>query len=148
MSSTFSANTYKIGLEWMVNDDVRFRASTSRDMRAPTLWDLYQQQVITSSGITDTRFTDPAAPAGANTVGTNQNGSVNTVSGGNPNLRPETSINNTLGVVFTPSFIPGLTASVDYYHVKIGNAIGSVGGNSKPPTSSAWNRTSPRPIAT
>ena len=131
VSSSFSANTYKIGLEWAVNDDVRVRASTSRDMRAPTLWDLYQPQVVTSSGITDARFTDPAAPAGANTVGTNQNGSVNTVSGGNPKLRPETSINNTLGVVFTPSFIPGLTASVDYYHVKIGNAIGAVGGNSQ-----------------
>jgi iron complex outermembrane receptor protein len=130
VSSTFSSNTYKIGLEWMVNDDVRLRASTSRDFRAPTLWDLYQQQVTTSSGITDTRFTDPAAPAAANTVGTNQSGSVNTVTGGNPNLRPETSISNTLGVVLTPSFIPGLTASVDYYHVKIGNALSTVGGNS------------------
>ena len=129
VSSTFSANTYKVGLEWMVNDDVRFRASTSRDMRAPTLWDLYQQQVITSSGIADTRYTDPAAPAGANTVGTNLNGSVNTVTGGNPGLKPENAINNTLGVVLTPSFIPGLTASVDYYHVKIGNAIQSLTGN-------------------
>jgi len=131
VSSTFSANTYKIGLEWSVNDDLRFRASTSRDMRAPTLWDLYQQRVITSSGITDASFCDPAAPAGANCVGTNLNGPVNTVGGGNPNLKPETSINNTLGVVFTPSFIPGLTASVDYYHVKIGNAISSIGGNSQ-----------------
>lgn len=131
VSSTFSANTYKVGLEWSVNDDVRFRASTSRDMRAPTLWDLYQQQVITASGITDASFCDPAAPAGANCVGTNLNGPVNTVGGGNPNLRPETSINNTLGVVFTPTFIPGLTASVDYYHVKIGNAISTIGGNSQ-----------------
>ena len=129
VSSSFSANTYKLGLEWTVTDDVRFRASLSRDMRAPTLWDLYQQQVVTSSGITDARFTDPAAPAGANTVGTNQNGSVNTVSGGNPNLKPETSNNTTMGVVFTPRFIPGLTASVDYYYVKIGNAISSVSGN-------------------
>jgi len=131
VSSTFSANTYKVGLEWSVNDDVRFRASTSRDMRAPTLWDLYQQQVITASGITDASFCDPAAPAGANCVGTNLNGPVNTVGGGNPNLKPETSINNTLGVVFTPSFIPGLTASIDYYHVKIGNAISTIGGNSQ-----------------
>jgi len=130
VSSTFSANTYKLGLEWSVNDDVRFRASTSRDMRAPTLWDLYQQRVITSSGITDAAFCDPAAPVGANCVGTNLNGPVNTVGGGNPNLKPETSNNNTLGVVFTPSFIPGLTASVDYYHVKIGNAISTIGGNS------------------
>ena len=51
--------------------------------------------------------------------------------GGNPNLKPENSIYNTLGVVLTPSFIPGLTASVDYYHVKIGNAISSIGGNSQ-----------------
>jgi outer membrane receptor protein involved in Fe transport len=130
VSSTFSANTYKLGLEWSVNDDVRFRASTSRDMRAPTLWDLYQQRVITSSGITDSVFCDPAAPAGANCVGTNLNGPVNTVGGGNPNLKPEVSNNNTLGVVFTPSFVPGLTASVDYYHVKIGNAISTINGNS------------------
>jgi iron complex outermembrane receptor protein len=129
VSSTFSANTYKLGLEWSVNDDLRFRASTSRDMRAPTLWDLYQQRVITASGITDAAFCDPAAPPGANCVGTNQNGPVNTVGGGNANLKPETSNNNTLGVVFTPSFIPGLTASVDYYHVKIGNAISTVNGN-------------------
>jgi iron complex outermembrane receptor protein len=130
VSSSFSANTYKVGLEWSVVDDLRIRASTSRDMRAPTLWDLYQQQVITSSGITDSLYTDTAAPAGANTVGTNQNGPVNTVGGGNPNLKPETSIYNTLGVVVTPTFVPGLTASVDYYHVKIGNAIGAIGGNS------------------
>lgn len=131
VSSTFSANTYKLGLEWSVNDDVRFRASTSRDMRAPTLWDLYQQQVITASGITDTQFCDTAVAPPNNCVGTNLNGPVNTVGGGNPNLKPETSINNTLGVVFTPSFIPGLTASIDYYHVKIGNALGAIGGNSQ-----------------
>jgi outer membrane receptor protein involved in Fe transport len=131
VSSKFSANTYKLGLEWEVNDMVRLRGSYSRDMRAPTLWDLYQQQVITSSGIADTLYCDAAAPAGANCVGSGQNGSVNTVTGGNPGLKPETSINQTLGVVFTPSFIPGFTASVDYYHVKIGNAISSVGGNSQ-----------------
>ena len=131
VNSAFSANTYKIGLEWSVNDDVRFRASNSRDIRAPTLWDLYQQQVITASGITDTQYTDPLAPAGANTVGTNQSGPVNTVSGGNPRLRPEVAMDNTVGVVFTPTFIPGLTASVDHYYVKIGNAIGSIGGNSQ-----------------
>jgi len=131
VSSTFSANTYKIGLEWSVDSNVRFRASTSRDIRAPTLWDLYQQQVITSSGISDSLYCDPLAPAGANCVGSGQSGSVNTVGGGNPNLKPEKSIYNTMGVVLTPSFIPGLTASVDYYHVKIGNAISSIGGSSQ-----------------
>lgn len=131
VNTSFNANTYKVGLEWSLNDDLRVRASTSRDMRAPTLWDLYQQQVITSSGQTDAVYCDPKAPAGANCVGTGNQGPINTVGGGNPNLKPETSIYNTLGVVATPSFIPGLTASVDYFHVKIGNAIGALGGNSQ-----------------
>jgi outer membrane receptor protein involved in Fe transport len=112
--SAFSANTWKLGLEWSVNDDVRFRMSESRDIRAPTLWDLYQQQGISASGITDPL--------------TKVAGSVNTVVGGNPNLKPEVSYNYTAGVVLTPSWIPNLTASVDYFHIKIGNAIGSVGG--------------------
>ncbi|HEY4078688.1 MAG TPA: TonB-dependent receptor [Rhizomicrobium sp.] len=112
--SSFSANTWKVGLEWSVNDDVRLRMSESRDMRAPTLWDLYQQQVTSTSGITD-----PLTGAA---------GSVNTVSGGNPNLKPEKSYNYTAGVVFTPSWVPNLTASVDYFHIKVNNAIGSVGG--------------------
>jgi iron complex outermembrane recepter protein len=50
------------------------------------------------------------------------------VTGGNPNLKPETSYNYTAGVVATPSWIPNLTASVDYFHIKINNAIGSVNG--------------------
>jgi iron complex outermembrane receptor protein len=112
--SSFSANTWKVGAEWSVNDDVRLRMSESRDMRAPTLWDLYQQQEISTSGITDPL--------------TGLAGSANTVTGGNPNLKPETSYNYTAGVVATPSFIPNLTASVDYFHIKIDNAIGSVGG--------------------
>ncbi|HVW74300.1 MAG TPA: TonB-dependent receptor [Rhizomicrobium sp.] len=112
--SSFSANTWKVGAEWSINDDVRLRLSESRDMRAPTLWDLYQQQEISSSGITDPL--------------TGVAGSVNTVTGGNPNLKPETSYNYTGGVVFTPSWIPNLTASVDYFHIKIDNAIGSVNG--------------------
>ncbi len=112
--SSFSANTWKIGAEWSVNDDVRFRMSESRDMRAPTLWDLYQQQEVSTSGITD--------------LLTGVAGSANTVTGGNPNLKPEVSYNYTAGVVVTPSWIPNLTASVDYFHIKIDNAIGSVGG--------------------
>ncbi|HEX4273255.1 MAG TPA: TonB-dependent receptor [Rhizomicrobium sp.] len=112
--SSFDASTWKAGLEWAVNDDIRFRMSESRDMRAPTLWDLYQQQVISTSGITDPL--------------TGQAGSVNTVAGGNPNLKPEVSYNYTAGIVATPSFIPNLTASVDYFHIKINNQIGSIGG--------------------
>jgi iron complex outermembrane receptor protein len=113
-SSTFSANTWKVGLEWQVVDDFRIRASRSRDIRAPTLWDLYQQQVVSGSGIQDPL--------------TAQSGTINTVSGGNPDLKPEKSNQTTAGVVYTSSLVPGLNASVDYFHINIGNAIGAVNG--------------------
>jgi outer membrane receptor protein involved in Fe transport len=46
--------------------------------------------------------------------------------GGNPNLQPETADTYTLGGVFTPHFIPGLQASIDYYHIDLTNIISNI----------------------
>src|SRR3569833_177773 len=98
-----SVQTRKVGLDWHVNESVRFRGTTFVDIRAPTLNDLFSPQVSNSGP-----FLDPL---------TNFNpGGIQTVSGGNPNLVPESSRSYTGGVVLTPSFIPGLTLSADYYH--------------------------------
>lgn len=114
-----SVETWKIGLNWRVNDSVRFRGTTSVDIRAPTLNDLYSPKVSNSGP-----FLDPL---------TNYNpGGIQTVSGGNPNLKPEVSRTYTGGVVLTPSFIPNLTMSVDYYQIKLKNAITSISGSSAP----------------
>jgi outer membrane receptor protein involved in Fe transport len=112
--SNFSANTWKLGLEWQVFDDLRIRATRSRDIRAPTLWDLYQEQEISSSGLNDNLTKISAAG--------------NTVVGGNPDLKPEVARNTTAGLVYTPSWLPGFSASADYYHIAIDNAIGTVNG--------------------
>ncbi|HVV27363.1 MAG TPA: TonB-dependent receptor [Rhizomicrobium sp.] len=111
-----SVETWKIGLDWHVNDSVRFRGTTSVDIRAPTLNDLFQPQ-SSSSG----PFLDPL---------TNFNpGGIQTLSGGNPDLKPEVSRTYTGGVVLTPSFIPGLTLSADYYQIKLKNAITTISGS-------------------
>jgi iron complex outermembrane receptor protein len=111
-----AVQTWKVGLDWHVNDTVRFRGTTSVDIRAPTLNDLYQP-TATSSG----PFLDPL---------TNYNpGGIQTQSGGNPALVPEASRTYTGGVVLTPSFIPGLTMSVDYYQIKLKNAITTIAGS-------------------
>jgi len=110
-----SVQTWKIGLDWHVNDSVRFRGTTSVDIRAPTLNDLYSPQVSNSGP-----FLDPLTQFNP--------GGIQTVSGGNPNLVPENSRTYTGGVVLTPSFIPGLTMSADYYNIKVKNAIGTVSG--------------------
>jgi iron complex outermembrane receptor protein len=59
-------------------------------------------------------------------------GGIQTVSQGNPSLVPESSRTYTGGVVLTPSFIPGLTASADYYQINLKNAIANLSGTSLP----------------
>jgi iron complex outermembrane receptor protein len=111
-----AVETWKIGLDWHVNDDVRFRGTTSVDIRAPTLNDLYSPATSNSGP-----FLDPL---------TNFNpGGIQTVASGNPNLVPEASRTYTAGVVLTPTFIPGLTASADYYQITLKNAILNQAGN-------------------
>jgi len=111
-----AVETWKIGLDWHVNNDVRFRGTTSVDIRAPTLNDLYSPQVSNSGP-----FLDPL---------TNFNpGGIQTVSQGNPNLVPESSRTYTAGVVLTPTFIPNLTASADWYNIKLSNAIATIAGS-------------------
>ena len=110
-----SAQTWKVGLNWKLNDDIRFRGTTSIDIRAPTLNDLYAPTASTSVGYFDllTNF------AGTGTQ---------RVSQGNPKLVPEVARTYTVGMVLTPGFIPGLQASVDFYNISLHNAIGSVSG--------------------
>ena len=99
-----------------MNEVVRFRGTTSVDIRAPTLNDLYSPQTSNSGP-----FLDPL---------TNFNpGGIQTISQGNPNLVPESSRTYTAGVVLTPTFIPGLTASIDWYNIKLTNAIATIAGS-------------------
>jgi iron complex outermembrane recepter protein len=113
-STAGPANTWKVALDWQIVDDVRARGSYSRDIRAPTLFDLFQGPLTSSSGIIDFL--------------TNTSGSVNTTQAGNPALKPEVAHNATAGIVYTPSWLRNLSLSVDYFHIAIDNAIGTVNG--------------------
>jgi iron complex outermembrane receptor protein len=114
-STSGTVGTWKAGLSWDVIDDIRLRATHSRDIRAPNLNDLFLGGQVNTQV-----FTDPA----------NGNASVTTVQviQGNPDLEPEIADTNTIGVILTPSFLPGLSASVDYYRTKINGAVTSLGG--------------------
>lgn len=114
VAAGFAATTWKIGAEWQIVDDVKFRGAYSRDIRAPTLFDLFQGPVTSTSGISDSL--------------TDTSGSANTSTVGNPNLHPEVARNTTAGVVLTPSALPGFSMSADFYHIKIDNEIATIGG--------------------
>ena len=104
-----SVKTWKGGLDWHVNDMIRFRGTASLDIRAPNLNDLFQPAGVSSTGFTD--------------LLTNGNNSLRLISSGNPNLTPEKARTITLGMVLTPSFLRGFNLSVDYYRTKMKDAI-------------------------
>jgi iron complex outermembrane receptor protein len=48
---------------------------------------------------------------------------------GNSNLQPETAVTRTLGLVFSPSFVPGFSAALDWYSIQVDNRIVGVSAN-------------------
>ena len=52
------------------------------------------------------------------------------LTGGNPDLTPEISKTTVLGASFAPSFMRGFNVSVDYYDIKIRDAIAALNGSS------------------
>lgn len=119
-SQSGGAETWKLGVNWSVDDDLRLRFTNSHDLRAPSLNDLYSAAGASTNPLTDPR----TVPGTGATYGTY---SVLNGTGGNPNLTPEVGITNTGGVVYSPSWIPRLTASVDYWQIHLHNTITSIG---------------------
>lgn len=108
--------TWKIGVDWHIDDMFHLRGTTSTDIRAPTMNDLYRPQTISHSGFTDVHTG-------------NQIQQATNISQGNPNLVPEVARTWTVGGVFTPDFVPGLTVSLDYYQIVLKNAITTINGS-------------------
>jgi outer membrane receptor protein involved in Fe transport len=108
-STSGRVETWKVGGTWDVNDDLRFRGTRSRDIRAPNLNDLFLAG--TGSGV------------GVLVPGTSSQVFVNNVTGGVPNLTPEIADTTSFGVVYRPSFLPGFSFSADRYKIGINDAI-------------------------
>jgi iron complex outermembrane receptor protein len=148
-STGISADSYKIGGDYAPTSDIRFRASFQKAVRAPNVIDLFQAQGFNLFDLDDDLcdFTDPAGDGtgGAACIGTNPwqvtqaqadggalgspAGQYNYLQGGNPDLQPEEAETLTIGFVATPTFLPGFSASVDYYNIDITDAISTVGSS-------------------
>jgi len=113
-STSGVVETWKLGLNDQVSDEYRLRLTWSNDIRAPNLAELFSAPV--SGG---TPLIDPFHPtAGATNPVTNTQG--------NRNLQPEQAYTVSGGIVWTPNWAPGLSASFDWYSIDIKNAIASV----------------------
>jgi len=104
---------WKAGLDWQVIDDVRLRGTLSRDVRAGSLEERFDRQGQ-GAAVEDPEFND-------------LNYTTTQIRGGNPNVNPEKSDTITLGAVYQPSFIDGLSVSVDWYDIKVKGAIDLLG---------------------
>lgn len=109
--------SWKLGGTARLFDDVLLRATRSRDIRAPSIGDLF------SSGALNIRPVVDEDTAGRNDPNYDPNPTVQIFSGGNPDLQPEVSKTWTVGGSYSPSGLPGFRVSVDYYDINISGAI-------------------------
>ncbi len=136
--STGTVYAYNGGIDLSPFEGLRFRANYSRSVRAPNLVELYSAPGQNFATVND--------PCALNNIGTGSatraancraagipsdynfiySGSIEIVTGGNPNLSAEKSDSFTVGGVLTPSQIPGLSLSVDYFNIRVKNTISSV----------------------
>lgn len=141
-------DAWKIAGEWAPIEDVRFRASFNTAVRAPNINELFRAQAFAAPSAVDpcsavafdsglenpeaVRATCLATGVPADAVFTadvNAPASqVRGLFGGNPDLKEEEAETTTLGVVVSPSAVPGLTVSLDYFQVEIEDRIASFGG--------------------
>lgn len=140
-STAGNSFTWKAGGSWEPVPSLKIRGNYNRATRAPNIGELFSPTV---TGL-DNLAADPcsgAAPVGnanlravciAQGAPASQIGlitdpaaaQVNVTGGGNPGLRVEKATTWTIGAVFQPEFIPGFSASVDYYNIKVTDAITS-----------------------
>ncbi len=111
-SSSGSVTTWKAGFTWDLDEQVRFRLSQSRDIRAGNIGELYTPTAV-ALGNVNNPITSVRVP-------------VQTVTTGNPTLAPEEADTFTAGLVLEPAFVDNLQLSVDYYSIDIAGQIGSV----------------------
>lgn len=117
-SSSGYVTTWKAGATWQIVDDVRLRATRSRDIRAANLGELYAGGTAAGAAT----FIDPFT----NT----QVAQAFSLSSGNPTLNPERADTTGVGVVFTPTFFDGFAASIDYYNINVKGAVVQPNGQS------------------
>lgn len=153
-STGITAKTYKAGLNYAPTDDVRFRGSYQSAIRAPNILELYTPTSVTNTSTVGVDPCAPTvSPAGVVVAATaslaqcirtgvtaaqyGNGGTTNTIgqcisnqcavlNGGNVQLQPEKAKTFSVGFTLTPSFVPGLNASIDYYRIKLTDKISNV----------------------
>ncbi|MEO1080744.1 MAG: TonB-dependent receptor [Pseudomonadota bacterium] len=140
-----TTDTYKLAGSWQIVDDFKLRGSFQRAVRAPNIIDLFRPETPSlfamdqepcertdlSNPLSDRGFTfEQCANTGVTRELWDQGGPVsnpasqyNDIEGGSPDIQPEEADTYTVGFIWTPGFVDGLSVSFDYYNIEIEGAI-------------------------
>jgi iron complex outermembrane receptor protein len=106
--------TWKGGIDWRISRSLRLRGTISRDIRAPTLNDLFAPaSVQATTAVDQLTGAQPTVPS---------------FRAGNPTLIAEIGHTKTFGFVYEPSWLPRFSLTVDAFFIGIDNAIVEVKG--------------------
>ncbi len=144
-STTGPSTAWALGLTWTPVPDIRFRGQVQQAVRAPNVFELFGARIENLFDLTvgangqydpcsgpNPTYTESqcgnmgVTSAQYGNVLDNPAGQFNQFTGGNPDLDVETSRTYTFGAIFTPSFVEGLTVSVDYYDISVEGFIDTV----------------------
>jgi outer membrane receptor protein involved in Fe transport len=133
-------SSYKGLLSWAPTSSLKLRAGFNRAVRAPNVRDLFNPQAEGAGWTDDFCANDPATGVPSATLeeclrtGLSESqygnlpgvglGGVTGLYGGNPDLDVETADTLTVGLVWTPNAITGLSATIDYYDIRLEDTIG------------------------
>lgn len=141
-------DTNKLASTWVVDDNIRFRGSRQKVIRAPNIGEFAAPtssipfaNLVTVARLNPRyagdpctlgtgnaeqcrRFNAPAAGSYNSRDAANLRGSY--FFGGNPDIKPERGVTYTAGTVLTPDLLDGFTATVDWYQIKLKDAVGQI----------------------
>ncbi|MGI2056811.1 TonB-dependent receptor plug domain-containing protein [Shewanella baltica] len=109
--STFGkATTWKIGLTYVATDDLMLRTVAATGFRAPSVSELYGGNTGSFDYLDDPWKQEQDPQIEVNYVSDDQ-------------LKPEESESYTAGLVYSPSYIDGMSVTLDYWRFKVKDAI-------------------------
>lgn len=136
--SLFGGSTHsRLGLRWKPVDDLLVRAGYGEGFRAPSVLELFEGRGTFAglgmlfdpcASVPEYGYTPPPSTLAhclAQGVPEDvwQPEIASVTYGGNPELEPESSRTWTAGLVFSPAWLPGFSASVDWYRIKLEQAM-------------------------
>ena len=145
---TLTTDTYKFGMDWAPIQDIKFRGSYQKAVRAANVVELFTAQGFNL-------FDLPGDPCGADLAGDPETaapdalclatgvpanllragaldspaGQYNFLQGGRADLVPEESETVTFGIILQPRFLPKLSMSIDYFDIEITDTISTYGAD-------------------